>query len=632
MAATTTEAAEDVHDEDQAATGGTGRPDPSPPAGIGLTVALLAVGVLAVAWRIDSFLQWSWFQDDWSYLERAHELAFWDFVTLNYNGHLMPLQFAAVWLLERLAPLDFTVAIMVPVALFALGLLGWSRLLLDLFGRRWRVLPLVAILALSPVWVPMNLWWAASLQSYGLFCALGWTLALAVRWMGEGRRRYLALSWLAFALGVLWWEKSLLIAVPLAVLCTVAPNAVVGPDRALLPVLRRAAPLLGGVAVIGALGSWAYLQATRIPVPGQPAFSDDRTAAGALEFVRTSLSSTIVPSTLGGPWVGIESGQSGLPVPSSTLSWVYLQLVVVAVVWLLVVRRRGWGAVLLVASTAVLAWGLVFFSNRYEVVGLLSATDARYSAEIVPLVVLALGFAASSTVAERRRRLAAFRLPAPRRVPAATAGILATLLVVNSALITSNRMVDAASANSPKGWSDAFTTTMRDADGAAVADGAAPPQVIFSALFGRDGDLSRMSSPLGVHARWNAFSTDLRMVDDGGHLVPAAVQRGTGSATGPIPGCGYLVKRDEWTFVPMQTPVFAWYWGVSIPYFSQTGGTMILETKKGTRTIDVPPGVGTLDGVVIDELNYLRLSMRDGGPTCVDNISIGAVVPRDGAP
>jgi len=591
---------------------------------------MLVVAVVAVLWRLVALVQWSWFQDDWTYLERTADLDFWNYIGQNYNGHLMPLQFAVIWIITKLAPLQFTPAALISVAIFAAALAAWGRLLVELFGPRWRLLPLFGALALGPVWVPINLWWAASLQAYGLLMFTGLTLLFVQRHVARGDRRSFVLAIVSFTLCIAWWQKGLLTLIPAVFLAVAAPNVVGGSLRASIRSGRRLAGALAGVAVVGVT---VFALATHTVVPGQPSFSLDRTLAAWLTYVQTAFFGVVAPALVGGPWADIANGQAIMPRVSATLMWTFAEVGVVFAVWLVFVRRRGAWVLLMLVCHGCVAYALIFLSTRYAVFGPDVARDARYSADVYPLTVLALAFAISSTTAERAARTRAWRARMPRVRFEAVLGTVAAVAVVNSALYTSNAMFGRALQLSPKPWVDNFVPAARTLDGVAIADSVAPLNVIQSAFFVSDGRISRMVLPLGVHPRWDAFSSDTRILDSAGHAVPMGVLKATGSQPAPIPGCGYLVTSGDWTFVPMETGVFAWNWALSIPYFSQRGGQMTIETKRGSREAALRPGVGTVTGIVIDEASYVRLRMTSGsGSVCVDNLVVGTPVPASQVP
>jgi hypothetical protein len=91
--------------------------------------------VFVVSCRAWAALQWTFQGDDWTYVANAVQLPFLRFITLQHAGHLLPGQFALVWMVSRAAPLNYAVAV-APLLVLALvgGLLMW-RFLEALYHR-----------------------------------------------------------------------------------------------------------------------------------------------------------------------------------------------------------------------------------------------------------------------------------------------------------------------------------------------------------------------------------------------------------------------------------------------------------------------------------------------------------------
>jgi hypothetical protein len=115
----------------------TGRKWPRPPPGDGLGRAAAAIGAAAWAWHAAVVLRAYFVQDDCRYLhDAAHTPLTPGYLWPNYHGNLMPGQFLLVWLVDRIAPLNHTVAVAPVLALAAVAMaLMWSCLV-ALCGRR----------------------------------------------------------------------------------------------------------------------------------------------------------------------------------------------------------------------------------------------------------------------------------------------------------------------------------------------------------------------------------------------------------------------------------------------------------------------------------------------------------------
>src|SRR5687767_5994376 len=117
-------------------------------------LGVLILVVLTAIWRAWTMSRWSWFMDDWIYLSSTTDMSFQQFVTQNYNGHVMPGQFSLIWLLTRIAPMNYGVAVAVTCVFMIASLLAWTAALRELFGERWHLLYALTILGLSPIFVP----------------------------------------------------------------------------------------------------------------------------------------------------------------------------------------------------------------------------------------------------------------------------------------------------------------------------------------------------------------------------------------------------------------------------------------------------------------------------------------------
>ena len=163
--------------------------------------------VVAVVWRYWTISSWSWFQDDWIYVTRTTELSFWDYITQNYNGHLMPAQFMIAWLITKVAPLDYSYAVATTIFFTVASLLAWAAALRTIFGERLRLLYPLIILAMSPVFMPISLWWAAAIQTFPLQLSMGLCVLFTARYTMRGRSGWDIVALAAsYCVGLLFWQ------------------------------------------------------------------------------------------------------------------------------------------------------------------------------------------------------------------------------------------------------------------------------------------------------------------------------------------------------------------------------------------------------------------------------------------
>ena len=174
----------------------------------------LAILVVTLVWRTWTVSAWSWIQDDWIYQIEAQRMPLGDYLTQNYNQHFMPGQFLLSWASTTLAPLDYTVAIVVTVGLSALSILAWAAALAEVFGETSRALLALALVALSPIFLPTSLWWAASIQVLPLQATMALVILFLCRYLRQPGVRPLVGLGIAYLLGLFFWQKALLLVIP----------------------------------------------------------------------------------------------------------------------------------------------------------------------------------------------------------------------------------------------------------------------------------------------------------------------------------------------------------------------------------------------------------------------------------
>ena len=323
----------------------------------------------------------------------------------DYSGHLFPGGFLIAWLNTHLAPLDWSVAVVEIVVLqLVASVLAWLVLCRLLPGSWWR-LPVLSVYLFCPLALWPTQWWAVAIQylpvSIFLFLA---TWALLHR-LQEGSRWSGPLVVLATAAGLLFQERAVLYPMVLGFVAIAFAEA-----RG----LRRI-----GVAFRGHLVVWVplavlllgyvWLHRELAPI----ARTSPGSLAASAELVGNFVARNAVPGFAGGPWA--DPGPSTIVVPTGwavALSWA-----VVVVVVVLTLLRSGsavWGWLLLLTYTvadAVLLFGGRTGPDFGEALGLIP----RYSADIVPVLVVGLGLVARATTTAQPRHSAASAAPTPER-------------------------------------------------------------------------------------------------------------------------------------------------------------------------------------------------------------------------
>ncbi|MGL5927859.1 MAG: hypothetical protein ACRCY8_02875 [Dermatophilaceae bacterium] len=578
---------------------------------------VVVVVVVALVWRWWTLAQWSWYQDDWVHLQDAVALPFTEYVLQDYNGHLMPAQFVLTWLGTRVAPLEHSYAVVVSTTVILAALIAWVLALRELFGERGRLLYAIVLLAFSPLVAPVTLWWAASLQTFPLIATQGLVILFVARSLlrGDRRRDRLALV-LVYLVGLSFWEKAVLVVIPAAFV------AVIVADGTFSVRLRRAAVLLRPVALV----TVAYLVVYLALTDGDAVTGtlEPRDLGDGLTFIRSGVLDIGLPSLLGGPWP--QSGSSpGIAAMSSTgVAVLSATLIVVGGALVCRFRRDGWLAVAMCATYAATAWGLLLASSRFDALGVLLVLDGRYSADILPIALLAVTFAVTPLRVARR--------PALTRVPRTGLGRLRTsVLLVGAAasaaaLFTSAVQWTGAAPLSPKPWVDALISDTRDVENVSVHDSVAPSHVIDPAFFGRDARLSSLIGPLDADLRWNEAAETIYVVDWGGRLKEGQVgPTASNAGTGPVEGCGYPVAPGRSVTIPMTRDLFRWEWGMQVDYFSDGAAILEVGTDSTTSRVQTTPGPHRRQLVVTDAITQAVTieSLAGSSTVCVTGVRAG---------
>jgi hypothetical protein len=585
---------------------------------------LVLVTVTAI-WRFWTLSSWSWFQDDWVYLTRTTELPFWTYVAQNYNGHLMPGQFVLAWVITKAAPLDYSYAAATTLVFVVASLVAWAAALRTIFGERARLLYPLVILALSPLFMPISLWWAAAMQVFPLQLAMGLSVLFVARYTTYGhRRRDLVGLSLSYALGLFFWQKALLVFVPIVfVALLLSPGAV--RDR-LRSVWRAVwAPLAISVAYIP-----VYVALTRSEGASGTELFVARSLGQTLDFFLKGILDVGMPALFGGPWSSLSNTGQAYASGSGVVTLALIAIAILGTVAAVRLRRSGGLALAMAATYAVLSWGLLFTSSRFDTLGVFSVRDARYAADIVPVALLMVAFLVTPTLVEDRSSW--LRLPRAsdrvlHRWRAGAAVVIA--LVTVSAVFTTGRDWDASAPSSPKPWVDDVRADASGAGGASIHDSLAPNHVIFAAYFPDDARLSRLLKPLALPLRYNLPAEHMFIADWAGHLVEVDVEAAARPVSPPpVKGCGYLVNPGRTTVIPLESGLYNWEWGYQLTYFS--GEPALVSVRTATKSVDLrlDRGLHQMQFVIEDAASQLRITGHpDSSPICVTEVRAGPLKP-----
>jgi hypothetical protein len=354
-----------------------------PRAGL-LALALPAVVIAGALVLQGSLSAGSYFvTDDWLHIAIARDAVSGSGLDLHYLGRIVFIHYApghrfAYWLLQELAPLDWSAALAAMLVLFAGSLAVFHRITTRLFGRRPTNLVLLGLFGTSVLLAPSFLWFADGVHKFPsmLLSLIAIDAYLAYRL--AGRRWALAVVVVAVSLGSLFYAKTLL--VPLYLLLIRVLFIERRPERAWRAILDERWTWIAFVPTYLIYGVNYILN-----------YSDVQAPAPSLHLLGKYL------------WLawfrGVTPAFAGVHVtldapPSEVLWAVGAQILLVAVIALSIhLKRSAW--------RAWVFWAIAFGANatvvamgRLGSLGLKQVgSQLRYDTEMTWLLPLALGFA-----------------------------------------------------------------------------------------------------------------------------------------------------------------------------------------------------------------------------------------------
>ena len=584
---------------------------------IGVLVLVLVTGV----WRWWTISHWSWFADDWIYLDQTQSMGFLEYVFQGYNSHLMPGQFLLTWVITEADPLEYGWAALLLTLFAVASLVAWAAALREMFGERVQLLFPLSLLVLSPILLMPTVWWASGIQVLPLQLSMGLSVLFLARYLLRGRRRR-DMAWLmvSYALGLFFWEKALLIVIPLAMVGWVLAS---GSARERLVGLARAFALPAAVSLVYAVVYFSTRRSGALEVP-RTEFSP-RSLGDWTGFLSESAQNVGLPALAGGPFERLTDAWD-IYQPVSTTQSVTLTLVVLVLAAIaLVVRRSSVPVVAGVVSYAAVSWGLVLVSDRYEDALLFAAGTGRYAVDILPVAALGIALLTTRTVLEPEGT--ALRRPLPARAVGAGRVVLAGgALCVMAAMVATNATTwGAARGNSPRPWVDTIVADSTRAGEATLVNAPSPPEVIHPILFLEYATLDRMLGPLDLPLTFDEPSSRLLVPDAQGNLKesdvvsPAAENQPTDDPT-----CGFFVEPGRTTTIPMTTELYPFGWGVRFDYFAELPTQVQVRTDSDVVDLDLPAGLQRLQFKLTGAVTTFEVSAPESAtPVCVTQVLIG---------
>jgi hypothetical protein len=536
----------------------------------------------------------------------------------DHDGHVMPAAFLIAGGITRLAPLNWIGPAISLVVLQLVASLALLRALRVILGWRPVLLVPLTFALFTPLGVPAFAWWAAALNSLPMIATLAWVCADAILLVRTGRQRYALTGTLAFLVGLMFFEKSAVI--PFVAFAVAALLAYVTGDRAAVTTVWRRGVRLWASS-LALVAAWVGLY---LVVVDQQRWSFD--VGMTWDLLRRSVTHGIVPGLAGGPWDwqrwAPASPWATPPLVVMILGWAVLAVVVA----LSVLRKERIGAVWLVALGYAVACQVPIYlmrSSRFTALEL--AQTLRYLPDLV--VVLAL-LAAVGFCAPNRARSHWLDASSARTVVTASCVALFVASSVYSTVTftriwrdnpTRQYLLTAAA-----GLAQANATSS-----APMLDQEVDPLVLQRVAW-PENLASHMFALLPDRPEFDSSTSDLRMLDMNGRLLPAQVTWVRSIVPGPAPQCGYFVQPDAPARIPLNGPLLPSEWTAEINYLANNDGSMTLSLPDGAASkVKVRPGLNRvfvrLSGAgdaILAKANTSALSV------CIAAGPVGYVAPR----
>jgi hypothetical protein len=351
-----------------------------------------AVGVamilVSLAWRAQLASRGFLAADDWVLVaQSAGSDLTPGFLFSLYNNHFMPAARLLTWLVTHAFGYAYWPYVLLMIVGQALIAVAFHRLLRALLRPGWLLLVPLGMFLFSPLTLEATSWWAVGANMLAMQLAMVLALGAQLKYVRTRRKRHLVSLALSILLGLLFFEKTLLV-VPLVFLFTACLFADGGPVRAVATTLRRWWASWAVLAAVSVGFLAAYLSRS------ESSLRQPNSLFEVLTFLEQLLGSTLVPGLFGGPWRWLGAGD-GAPVVAPPelgrwLAWAALIALIVVTLRLRRIAARAWvllGTYLLVVAALLAATRLgSVFSD-------LAGAVPRYVSDVAVVAALCVGVA-----------------------------------------------------------------------------------------------------------------------------------------------------------------------------------------------------------------------------------------------
>lgn len=587
-----------------------------------VVASVLIIGQLAFrAWA--AFGGW-FYVDDFKFLSASRRPLTVDLLMTTHDDKLMPGGLLIAWFVAKSGAFAWPVAAASLVVMQTLASIAAWFMLRMLFGARWAVLVPLALYLFSPMTLTAYMWWGAAINLLPVQIAMFLAVGLHVKYLSTDKLRYVVLTALSIAVGMLFYQKSLLI-YPVIVLLTLFYFGEGRRFRRLWFTLARwwRAWLVYGALLAG------YLTYTLVKVPSPIS------AGGAVDYpgiLGTLTFKTFVTTAVGGPWrwaTGVlPAAQVDPPLVVIVLSAVFI---VGVVAYAALRRSHTWPAWFLIAGY-VLADGFLLAGGRGSTAGVLAAVETRYVSDAMPVLILAIGLAYLPL------RSARARSSAPRESPVLTVGLpraaaIATgLLVAAGCAVSSVQYVGFWHDNyAARQFVDNVTAAERRTGNLDVLDAEVPTTVLLPGLY--PYTLPSKFFNGSPHVRTHRSGTNLQVFDDKGIARIPVINDGVATAPPAKGSCGTLystqpnqkaLSRPNGLTMQLSGPANGFGTWMAIGYLATQDGSVTVTTGDVSKTIPLLRGPNTFfirPTATFQKVVFTDLS--DNMTFCASSVKIG---------
>jgi hypothetical protein len=531
----------------------------------------------------------------------------------DHDGHVMPGAFLVSGVITRVAPLNWVGPAISLVVLQLLASLALLRALWVILGWRPVLLVPLTFALFTPLGVPGFAWWAAALNSLPMLAALAWVCGEAVLLVRTGARRHAVLGSLVYFGGLLFFEKAAVI--PFVAFAVVALLGYVTATFGLREVWRRGFRLWTACLALTAAWIGVYLL-----VVNQKRWSFDLSMTW--DLLSRSFTHGIVPGLVGGPWAwqrwAPASPWATPPITVMVLGWLVLAAAVAVV---LRRKTRVWPVLVVALGYAVACQIPIYLMRSSRFTALELAQTLRYLPDLVVVLALlaAVGFCAPN---RESPPLDASRARTAVCVGVAIAFVASSLYsTVTFLRVWRDSPVPAYLANAQAGLAMASSAPQLDQEvDPLILQRVAYPENLASHMF----------ALVRARPEFAWATTEPRMFDRSGKLLPALVTWVRSIAEGPAAHCGFLVQPDAPVRMPLDGPLLPADWTAEINYLANSDGSLTMSLPEGSEVkVPVRPGLnrvfvrlpGAGDAILV-RANTAALSV------CISPGPVGFLAPK----